>query len=146
MSRSPPRPPFFFFNDTATTEIYTLSLHDALPIFFTGWAQATAAQQIQDIFSAGTKIDGVWTSGIDNTIVDAFKTANKTFVPIVGADNNQFVGYLNTEKTNGLTGVAAHHPPPDGGARGGPGPPAPARQQAGREGDKAHPYVRDETE
>ena len=26
---------FFFFNDTATTEIYTLSLHDALPI---SWA------------------------------------------------------------------------------------------------------------
>src|SRR2546429_2127926 len=25
---------FFFFNDTATTEIYTLSLHDALPISF----------------------------------------------------------------------------------------------------------------
>jgi len=24
---------FFFFNDTATTEIYTLSLHDALPIW-----------------------------------------------------------------------------------------------------------------
>src|ERR1039457_3955026 len=39
--RRPPRPEqpypavsviFFFFNDTATTEIYTLSLHDALPI------------------------------------------------------------------------------------------------------------------
>src|SRR5690242_21317173 len=32
-----PRPSFssfFFFNDTATTEIYTLSLHDALPIWF----------------------------------------------------------------------------------------------------------------
>src|SRR3712207_9528244 len=33
-----PRPPYsplflFFFNDTATTEIYTLSLHDALPIY-----------------------------------------------------------------------------------------------------------------
>src|SRR5260370_29028388 len=27
---------FFFFNDTATTEIYTLSLHDALPIFLCG--------------------------------------------------------------------------------------------------------------
>ena len=26
---------FFLFNDTATTEIYTLSLHDALPIYFT---------------------------------------------------------------------------------------------------------------
>src|SRR2546425_6549801 len=28
----PPLGTFFFFNDTATTEIYTLSLHDALPI------------------------------------------------------------------------------------------------------------------
>src|SRR6266496_6556121 len=30
---------FFFFNDTATTEIYTLSLHDALPI----WVRVEAA-------------------------------------------------------------------------------------------------------
>src|SRR2546428_14123819 len=29
----PECPLFFFFNDTATTEIYTLSLHDALPIW-----------------------------------------------------------------------------------------------------------------
>src|SRR3712207_9283171 len=28
---------FFFFNDTATTEIYTLSLHDALPICMWFW-------------------------------------------------------------------------------------------------------------
>src|SRR5437588_3732522 len=28
---------FFFFNDTATTEIYTLSLHDALPISPRAW-------------------------------------------------------------------------------------------------------------
>src|SRR2546422_2559517 len=33
MSLPPSICPFFFFNDTATTEIYTLSLHDALPIF-----------------------------------------------------------------------------------------------------------------
>src|SRR2546425_10805645 len=34
MSNAPPytHSMFFFFNDTATTEIYTLSLHDALPI------------------------------------------------------------------------------------------------------------------
>src|SRR2546426_8605523 len=32
--RPPPDSFFFFFNDTATTEIYTLSLHDALPILF----------------------------------------------------------------------------------------------------------------
>src|SRR2546426_4845930 len=33
-----PRSAFFFFNDTATTEIYTLSLHDALPISAGGTA------------------------------------------------------------------------------------------------------------
>src|SRR2546422_2729802 len=35
---------FFFFNDTATTEIYTLSLHDALPILLVagaGWVMTT---------------------------------------------------------------------------------------------------------
>src|SRR3712207_8504100 len=32
---------FFFFNDTATTEIYTLSLHDALPISSGRWGSAT---------------------------------------------------------------------------------------------------------
>src|SRR5216683_7976308 len=36
---------FFFFNDTATTEIYTLSLHDALPIpgRCAGWNARSAA-------------------------------------------------------------------------------------------------------
>src|SRR3712207_9297687 len=36
---------FFFFNDTATTEIYTLSLHDALPISRSPrpWAATSAA-------------------------------------------------------------------------------------------------------
>src|SRR5258706_5814389 len=33
MLRTPCLRRFFFFNDTATTEIYTLSLHDALPIY-----------------------------------------------------------------------------------------------------------------
>src|SRR5215218_11489037 len=34
---------FFFFNDTATTEIYTLSLHDALPILPSGSAWAAGS-------------------------------------------------------------------------------------------------------
>src|SRR3712207_6867959 len=34
---------FFFFNDTATTEIYTLSLHDALPISAAGRVQGPGA-------------------------------------------------------------------------------------------------------
>src|SRR6266498_4560395 len=35
---------FFFFNDTATTEIYTLSLHDALPIFRPSGLEVPAAE------------------------------------------------------------------------------------------------------
>src|SRR3712207_8946568 len=42
----------FFFNDTATTEIYTLSLHDALPIWFTNLRQKAAK-------AAGTDIPGL---------------------------------------------------------------------------------------
>src|SRR5258708_25107100 len=35
---------FFFFNDTATTEIYTLSLHDALPISSFSWTGEKAVE------------------------------------------------------------------------------------------------------
>src|SRR3989475_6469769 len=38
---------FFFFNDTATTEIYTLSLHDALPISI-GFVIRNEDQKIKD--------------------------------------------------------------------------------------------------
>src|SRR2546422_5584071 len=38
---------FFFFNDTATTEIYTLSLHDALPISPVGFGRAMGDQDSQ---------------------------------------------------------------------------------------------------
>src|SRR2546423_15666962 len=43
---------FFFFNDTATTEIYTLSLHDALPIllFWLRAADTMAAEDRADTF------------------------------------------------------------------------------------------------
>src|SRR2546427_7478628 len=36
---------FFFFNDTATTEIYTLSLHDALPIYTISLDQTAAVTE-----------------------------------------------------------------------------------------------------
>src|SRR3712207_7685323 len=45
---------FFFFNDTATTEIYTLSLHDALPIFSFGNNPDCAASVVDFIRSALT--------------------------------------------------------------------------------------------
>src|SRR2546427_8948147 len=39
---------FFFFNDTATTEIYTLSLHDALPISTCGQARGSTSREADD--------------------------------------------------------------------------------------------------
>src|SRR5438034_5210854 len=41
---------FFFFNDTATTEIYTLSLHDALPISFALDARSSRGNEALIIF------------------------------------------------------------------------------------------------
>src|SRR2546427_6373905 len=62
---------FFFFNDTATTEIYTLSLHDALPIWYTD-AAANPSKFPAGLFSICTgsyalkhafaEVDGVYTN------------------------------------------------------------------------------------
>ena len=38
--------------------------------------------------------DGIWTSGIDYTVVNAFDTVGKEPVPVVGADNNEFLNQL----------------------------------------------------
>src|SRR5438874_9687721 len=46
---------FFFFNNTATTEIYTLSLHDALPIFGLALGDFTSGSLAQ-IFKSRRKI------------------------------------------------------------------------------------------
>src|SRR5256885_12693342 len=42
---------FFFFNDTATTEIYTLSLHDALPICYVEQRLPDRHLRVQDFAS-----------------------------------------------------------------------------------------------
>src|SRR5260221_223633 len=44
---------FFFFNDTATTEIYTLSLHDALPIWTIGGAVGIKEVVVANLGQAG---------------------------------------------------------------------------------------------
>ena len=61
---------------------------------FTQWSFAPGGKQMLDILNSGVKVDGVWTSGIDYTIVNAFKTAGKPYVPVVGADNNEFLKQL----------------------------------------------------
>src|SRR5258708_9709646 len=50
---------FFFFNDTATTEIYTLSLHDALPISPAGGA-GTRRTRILERVRHRARSQGVW--------------------------------------------------------------------------------------
>src|SRR5256886_6712822 len=68
----------FFFNDTATTEIYTLSLHDALPISIynalrglQGQAQWTTLELASDQARADTREPNLGTSGPDFLIWDA---------------------------------------------------------------------------
>jgi ribose transport system substrate-binding protein len=84
---------------------------------FTGWDLAKGTQQINDVLNSGTQFDGIWTSGIDNVVVDALKNANHPFVPIVGADNAGFVQQLlDQTKYPGLVGAAVTNPASVGGA------------------------------
>ena len=75
---------------------------------FTGWDPSTGAQQALDIIAAGG-VDGIWTSGIDYSVIEQFQAADAEFVPVVGADNNEFVRQLLEEE--GVTGVAVTNPP-----------------------------------
>ncbi|GAB5377438.1 MAG: hypothetical protein AcusKO_39000 [Acuticoccus sp.] len=75
---------------------------------FTGWQQDQAKQQILDYLATGIPVDGVWTSGIDNVIVDAFVESDVPLVPIVGADNAGFVGQLAS--VDGFKGAAVTNP------------------------------------
>ena len=81
---------------------------------FTGWQQDQGKQQILDFIATGAPFAGIWTSGIDNVIVDALVESDVALVPIVGADNAGFVGQLNS--VEGLTGVAVTNPGSIGGA------------------------------
>ena len=81
---------------------------------FTGWQQDQGKQQILDYLATGLPVDGIWTSGIDNVIVDALVESGAPMVPVVGADNAGFVGQLNS--VEGLKGAAVTNPGSIGGA------------------------------
>lgn len=80
---------------------------------FTGWSFAPGGKMMLDILNSGVKVDGVWTSGIDYTVVNAFKTAGKPLVPIVGADTNEFLKQQLTLK--GWRSAAVTNPATIGG-------------------------------
>ena len=77
---------------------------------FTGWDPSTGAQQALDLITT-QDVDGIWTSGIDYTVVEQFQAANVDYVPIVGADNNGFVQQLLELADDGLVGAAVTNPP-----------------------------------
>lgn len=81
---------------------------------FTGWDPSVGAQQALDIITT-QEIDGIWTSGIDYTVVEQFQAADKPYVPIVGADNNGFIAQLIELNGDGLVGAAVTNPPAIGG-------------------------------
>ena len=83
---------------------------------FTGWSPDKGAQETKNLISSGKQIDGIWTSGIDKAVVDAYKTANLKYVPVVGADNNGFMGQAIDLKDAGLVGICVTNPPAVGGA------------------------------
>jgi ribose transport system substrate-binding protein len=80
---------------------------------YTNWLSTTGGQEMTALLNSGKHIDGVWTSGIDYAVVNAYRTAHRPFVPVVGADNNGFVHQLLTVR--GLVGAAVTNPPPIGG-------------------------------
>jgi ribose transport system substrate-binding protein len=81
---------------------------------FTGWQFAPGARQMLDILNSGTKVNGVWTSGIDYTVVDAFRKARKPYVPVVGADNFGFIRQVKSRYPK-FKGAAVTNPSSIGG-------------------------------
>jgi ribose transport system substrate-binding protein len=80
---------------------------------FTGWDFSKGGQQALDLLNS-KEVDGIWTSGIDYTVVDAFETANHPPVPVVGADNNQFLNQM-IEMYPEFEGAAVTNPATIGG-------------------------------
>jgi ribose transport system substrate-binding protein len=104
--------------DTLRDEGFQLALADYPDIniaaeVFTDWSPTTGAQQALEIITT-QEIDGIWTSGIDYSVVEQFEAAGLPYVPIVGADNNAFIEQLLT--ISDLSGVAVTNPPSVGGA------------------------------
>ena len=105
--------------DRHTGFMQTLANYPGIKVIkqtFTDWTPAKGAQQTKDIISSGIAVNGIWTSGIDSVVPTQYQTAKKPFVPVVGADNDGFIGQLINLKAQGLTGAAVSNPPTIGGA------------------------------
>jgi ribose transport system substrate-binding protein len=96
--------------DTGFKEVMAKYPDIKLKEVFTGWDFTKGGDiAVQELTSGD--YDGVWTSGIDYTVVNAFKTVGKQPVPVVGADNNEFIQQL----LEGKPGAAVTNPAVIGG-------------------------------
>src|SRR5205809_7719914 len=78
---------FFFFNDTAATEIYTLSLHDALPILvrFESSSVPTTLPTAYDVYPLDGRHDGGYYTVKDCVTIDVLPRT---------PGNNVYVGFM----------------------------------------------------
>jgi len=77
---------------------------------FTGWDFTKGGDlAVQEL--TASDYDGIWTSGVDYTVVNAFDTAGADPIPVVGADTNAFIGQL----IDGQPGAAVSNPAVIGG-------------------------------
>jgi ribose transport system substrate-binding protein len=119
-----------FAGHPADTDRHTgfLKAHDEYPDIevlptidgvHTQWDSAVSTQLMNDFIASGQydTIQGIWTSGMDQEVVDAINAAGKDFVPVVGADRGGFVEQLlDEEGFPGLEGAAVTNTAAVGGA------------------------------
>src|SRR5258708_19286992 len=104
---------FFFFNDTATTEIYTLSLHDALPICVVTHKQVEDGQIVQQGqgLMVVVPLQAVWvTANLKETQLRKMRPGQKAFVE-VDTYGKTFSGHLDS--IAGATGAVVSLLPPE---------------------------------
>src|SRR5271169_6925205 len=93
---------FFFFNDTATTEIYTLSLHDALPIYvdpvrcrLAMWRIAAHIEAVAHVDRKSTRLNS--SHGSTSYAVFCLKKKTKTTLRPTTPEGGPLVGCEDTE-------------------------------------------------
>src|SRR2546430_15311745 len=99
---------FFFFNDTATTEIYTLSLHDALPICINGLLTVVDVSKAEAAPNAGAILATV-DAGCSPVRLSETADATTLWVTVRGDDRVLAfdTAKLESHPNNALLGFAA---------------------------------------
>src|SRR5256886_15095207 len=92
----------FFFNDTATTEIYTLSLHDALPISRKVSAEVDLVHQQTQNQRYGSSHIGATAKDISNVVTDAASGVVDIFHGIDKAVADTWNNFWKDGKADGI--------------------------------------------